>query len=324
MSDLPARPPFSDRIRAIRALADNATRGPWVFVDSSPEEYTVRATGPVISGIVATVSLSWVHGEQRAEQFANARFIQHAREDVPWLLDRLDAAERCPWCRGSGVVELGGWPDVNGYERQGPCACGDGTADGAFRHLVSQNRELRERADAAEARVAEQSRHLLETIAVLSDLWVELRDGERLLAMRAQRRREMIDRAAAIVEPTLPTAEEVRGILLESPASLVPAEPPAAPTGAESDTNPTPIRSEPAAPVVSGPDDAEAESFCKGWNAGFKEATERYDSELSRLRAALAEIREAWQDAQSGFPARQYEQNAKRIDAALAASLEPT
>ncbi len=40
----------------------------------------MRARGKVISGIVATIHLRWVHAEQRAEQADNARLIAAAPE----------------------------------------------------------------------------------------------------------------------------------------------------------------------------------------------------------------------------------------------------
>ncbi len=57
-----------------------STPGPWRVIEDSPSECTVRARGKVISGVVATVRLAWVHASQRAEQAANARLIAAAPE----------------------------------------------------------------------------------------------------------------------------------------------------------------------------------------------------------------------------------------------------
>lgn len=48
--------------------------------------------------------------------------------------NQRDADALCPWCSGSVGLALGGWPDANGYEREVPCPCEDGTIFGAFEH----------------------------------------------------------------------------------------------------------------------------------------------------------------------------------------------
>lgn len=84
-------------------------------------------------------------------------------DDVLWLLsdraalakrvEELEIATRCPWCDGSGAVEAGGWPDVNGHPRMQACPCGDGTAAGAFTHMAANNRDLREKSIDQQARI---------------------------------------------------------------------------------------------------------------------------------------------------------------------------
>jgi hypothetical protein len=61
----------------------------------------------------------------------------------------------CPWCDGSGAVPLGGYPDVNGFEREGPCPCEDGTLAGAFKKISESSRTLREELAKATERIDE-------------------------------------------------------------------------------------------------------------------------------------------------------------------------
>ncbi|WP_327335067.1 hypothetical protein [Streptomyces anulatus] len=80
------------RIEEIRTRTDVATPGNWGTHYDGKGAYTVEARpgldlnqGPVNDGGVAT--LTGEHGDQQAYQ--DARFIAHAREDVPYLLGRV-------------------------------------------------------------------------------------------------------------------------------------------------------------------------------------------------------------------------------------------
>jgi len=61
------------RIEEIAARTKTATAGPWQYDGDS----CIRAH---VIGIV--------HDERM--RFCDGRFIAHAREDIPWLLDQLD------------------------------------------------------------------------------------------------------------------------------------------------------------------------------------------------------------------------------------------
>jgi hypothetical protein len=45
--------------------------------------------------------------------------------------------ERCEGCGGGGVLQLGGYPDQHGYEREGPCPDCDGTGKATAAHRGS-------------------------------------------------------------------------------------------------------------------------------------------------------------------------------------------
>lgn len=84
------------RIDEIRTRTDVATPGHWGTHYDGKGTYTVEARpgldltlGPVNEGAVAT--LAGGHGDQQAYQ--DARFIAHAREDVPYLLGRVAELE---------------------------------------------------------------------------------------------------------------------------------------------------------------------------------------------------------------------------------------
>ncbi|WP_399554217.1 hypothetical protein OG582_40545 (plasmid) [Streptomyces anulatus] len=84
------------RIEEIRTRTDAASPGHWGTHYDGKGTYTVEArprldprAGSVDEGAVAT--LTGEHGDQQAYQ--DARFIAHAREDVPYLLDRVAELE---------------------------------------------------------------------------------------------------------------------------------------------------------------------------------------------------------------------------------------
>lgn len=70
----------ADRLAEIRARAERATEGPWVQL---PPWETVPATTPSIISPNGDIA-------DRIEAEADAEFIAHAREDVPYLLDEVE------------------------------------------------------------------------------------------------------------------------------------------------------------------------------------------------------------------------------------------
>jgi hypothetical protein len=89
-------PETSTRIDEIRAREQAATPGRWGTEYDGEGTYYVHARlrttpqeGMASDGVVA--SLSGEHGD--GQTYANARFAAHAREDVPFLLDRVAELE---------------------------------------------------------------------------------------------------------------------------------------------------------------------------------------------------------------------------------------
>lgn len=81
-----------ERIEAIRKRVDLATAGPWtLFARGTTVEvdYDSHTDAPVVKWTGFDAS----YLSQNADR-ANADFIAHAREDVPFLLDALEKAGR--------------------------------------------------------------------------------------------------------------------------------------------------------------------------------------------------------------------------------------
>lgn len=68
------------------------TPGPWLLellsLPSQNFDYGIRATSDCVSGYVCFVNTRWVHGDQQAQQRANARLISAA----PELLESCERA----------------------------------------------------------------------------------------------------------------------------------------------------------------------------------------------------------------------------------------
>jgi hypothetical protein len=86
----------ADRIAEIRARADAATPGHWGVHYDGKGTYTIEAqprlipgVGNVREGVVAT--LRGEHGE--AQPYRDSGFMARAREDVPFLLERVAELE---------------------------------------------------------------------------------------------------------------------------------------------------------------------------------------------------------------------------------------
>lgn len=73
------------REEEIRARADAASNGPWWY---DGRDIFHKPTGSNMDQIVIPLPLTW--HESQAVPDADAEFIAHAREDIPWLLDQLD------------------------------------------------------------------------------------------------------------------------------------------------------------------------------------------------------------------------------------------
>jgi hypothetical protein len=88
--------PGTTRIDEIRARADAATPGHWGVHYDGHGTYTIEAqprlipgVGSVREGVVATL-----HGEHGdAQPYHDSGFMARAREDVPFLLDRVAELE---------------------------------------------------------------------------------------------------------------------------------------------------------------------------------------------------------------------------------------
>lgn len=84
----------AERLAEIAQRAEKATEGPWIaFIKSQ-----VVAVGvPLLEQHACDKIVHWTgfdaSGVPIQEQQRNAKFIAHAREDVPWLLSELEAAD---------------------------------------------------------------------------------------------------------------------------------------------------------------------------------------------------------------------------------------
>lgn len=128
------------RIEEIRARADAATPGHWGTDYDGAGTYYVHArlrtelgAGMVSDGVVATIQGE--HGDDQT--YRNARFAAHAREDVPFLLDRVAELE--------ALVQGMADPDPCYFDHHGYCqahgwtatspACPHGRAQALFPEL---------------------------------------------------------------------------------------------------------------------------------------------------------------------------------------------
>ena len=81
------------RIKAIRERVDAASPAPWVR--PAPIDSLWVTTGDDYQrGVAFCLSRGMCDAEQFGQDSDNADFIAAAREDVPWLLDRLEAVTR--------------------------------------------------------------------------------------------------------------------------------------------------------------------------------------------------------------------------------------
>ncbi|MCY8915631.1 hypothetical protein MOE20_06735 [Bacillus atrophaeus] len=64
------------KLEEIRQRADAATEGPWHYVITTEGAYILDQDSDLISG--------------ECEREQDARFIAHARQDIPWLISEID------------------------------------------------------------------------------------------------------------------------------------------------------------------------------------------------------------------------------------------
>lgn len=86
----------AERLVEIKARCEAATPGPWVRrEDWSAKVERVYPPGSLLDsiGMAEQSSVFWLQGSNRPNFRADGDFIANAREDVPWLLARLAAAE---------------------------------------------------------------------------------------------------------------------------------------------------------------------------------------------------------------------------------------
>lgn len=72
----------NDQLKEIRARADKATAGPWVFCKDSASKFWCW--------IIALTPYPWNAICQHKSSDADAEFIAHARTDIPALLEEVD------------------------------------------------------------------------------------------------------------------------------------------------------------------------------------------------------------------------------------------
>ena len=190
------------RLDEIKARADAATDGPWVRDMHSPD--MSGRSGWYIRGPRRLGLRSMVLNSRMLS--GDAEFINHAREDVPWLVDQVESLER--WKVEalevmSGLRELGKALGLRlGVQITGPAA------------LAEVARLTAER-DALAAQVAE-GIHLTEVWAsdLATDAMVNVMDGVALEAINEQMKR-LLDLRAALADSeadtsdTQPTDQEV-------------------------------------------------------------------------------------------------------------------
>lgn len=128
----------SDRIAEIRARADAATPGHWGVHYDGNGTYTIEAqprlipgVGSVREGVVATL-----HGEHGdAQPYRDSGFMARAREDVPFLLDRvaeLEALVRDFTDPDPCSFDHHGYCQAHGYLGGDPMSCPHGRAHVLF------------------------------------------------------------------------------------------------------------------------------------------------------------------------------------------------
>ena len=90
----------ADRLAEIKARADAATKGPWHWREGEPTSL-VHVTSPRMHPWNILKAPDW------GPTLADAEFIAAAREDVPWLVERVERLER--WkAEALGIIDYRG------------------------------------------------------------------------------------------------------------------------------------------------------------------------------------------------------------------------
>ena len=120
--------PHDKRLAEIRQRAEHGTPGPWKFNEESIGPMpiwadVVNTAGREVRQVVATAGATYnhldvtVYGEQNQREVADARFIANSREDIPYLLSRIDALTRAL----EGLVYTHGEPCADQKRGLGDC-----------------------------------------------------------------------------------------------------------------------------------------------------------------------------------------------------------
>ena len=87
--------PTAERIAEIRKRTEGASSGPWLVAQIPSKGNDVGKVGPyVYKEYWGAVAITPKDSPQYSNIGGNLPFIANAREDIPWLLDALDAAEK--------------------------------------------------------------------------------------------------------------------------------------------------------------------------------------------------------------------------------------
>ena len=107
---------MTDRLDNIKRREASATPGPWYRCSPTKRGGFTFGESEIIADLVNVTVVGWngfdSAGGTKAQKRCNARFIAHSRQDIPYLLRRLEAAEALlrlkvvnPFAETPGVVE---------------------------------------------------------------------------------------------------------------------------------------------------------------------------------------------------------------------------
>lgn len=83
-------PEDAERLRQIRARLEEISEGPWQHIKTDAVVFVAAKDGT--PGKIIVASPGWSDDESITldEEHSNCAFIANARDDVPWLLARLE------------------------------------------------------------------------------------------------------------------------------------------------------------------------------------------------------------------------------------------
>lgn len=87
-----------DRLNAIQKRVEAASDGPWTLCERTFHPISDRCR-PIWNGTGAGLAFVNIWSDAEAEGDANAQFLTHAREDIPWLLAEIERlrTQRAGW-----------------------------------------------------------------------------------------------------------------------------------------------------------------------------------------------------------------------------------